>query len=118
MGEVVASLGIWARDGSSVQAFDMVVDTGASFSQLPGKLLREMGWSPTLAPVRADLADGTQTTVDMGEVKIRYNDEDLVRLFIFGEDDCAKLLGSDTLQGLRMGVDPVNHQLIGLVVQR
>lgn len=118
MGEVFATLGIWAADGSRIENVNMRVDTGASFSQLPGKTLRDLGWSPTLPRLLADLADGTQTTVELGEVRVRYAEESLTRLFVFGEEDCPKLLGSDTLQGLRMGVDPVNHRLINVVAYR
>ena len=118
MGEVIARLGIWAADGSDLHHIDMRVDTGASYSQLPGKLLRDLGWGPTLPRFRADLADGTQTTVELGEVRIHYNGDDLTRLFVFGEDNCPKLLGSDTLQGLRLGVDPVNHRLVNVITYR
>lgn len=118
MGEVRTMLGIWAADGSELQHIDMRVDTGASYSQLPGKLLRDLGWVPTFPRLLADLADGTQTTVELGEVRIHYNGADLTRLFVFGEDNCPKLLGSDTLQGLRLGVDPVNHRLINVAVYR
>ena len=118
MGQVIAALGIWAADGSDVQPIDMRVDTGASYSQLPGETLRQLGWVANLAPRPADLADGTQTMVELGEVKIRYNDEDLVRVFVFGEEGCPKLLGSDTLQGLGLGVDPVNHRLINVISHR
>ena len=54
----------------------------------------------------------------LGEVRIRYNGQDITRLFLFGEDGCPKLLGSDTLQGLRLGVDPVNHRLMDLRIYR
>ena len=118
MGEVIATLGIWAADGSHVANVDMQVDTGAAFSQLPGKLLRDLGWSPDQPPLPAGLADGTRTFVELGEVRIRYDGTDLTRLFVFGEDNCPKLLGSDTLQGLLLGVDPVNHRLINLVAYR
>ena len=118
MGEVKATLGIWSADGSDLQNIEMRVDTGASYSQLPGDTLRDLGWVPNLPRLRADLADGTQTTVELGEVRIRYNGEDLTRLFVFGEDDCPKLLGSDTLQGFRLGVDPVNHRLINVTTYR
>ena len=118
MGEVIATLGIWAADGSHVRDIEMRVDTGASYSQLPGDLLRDMGWVPTLPGRPAGLADGTQTTVDLGEVRIRYGDTNLTRLFVFGEGNCPKLMGSDTLQGLGMGVDPVNHRLIDVIAYR
>lgn len=118
MGEVRATLGIWAADGSHVENVDMHVDTGASYSQLPDKTLRDLGWIPTFADVPADLADGTQSTVALGEVRIRYSGQDITRLFLFGEEGCPKLLGSDTLQGLRLGVDPVNHRLMDLRIYR
>ena len=118
MGEVRATLGIWAADGSELQRVDMRVDTGASYSQLPGDMLLDLGWAPNLPALYADLADGTRTMVELGEVKIQYNDYVLSRIFIFGENGCPKLLGSDTLQGLGMGVDPVNHRLISVVAYR
>ena len=118
MGEVKATLGIWTADGSDLRHVEMQVDTGASYSQLPGKLLRDLGWSPDQPPLPAGLADGSRTFVELGEVRIQYDGIDLTRLFIFGEDHCPKLLGSDTLQGLRLGVDPVNHRLINLMVYR
>ena len=118
MGLFEAKLGIWAADGSDLQQMEMQVDTGASYSQLPGDTLRELGWIPNLPPRPAALADGTRTVVELGEVKVRYNDIDVVRIFVFGEEECPKLLGSDTLQGLGMGVDPVNHRLINLTAYR
>ena len=118
MGQVITNLGIWAADGSHLHDVEMRVDTGASYSQVPGDTLRDLGWVPNLPPRPADLADGTQTMVELGEVKIRYNDVDLMRVFVFGEGKCPKLLGSDTLQGLGMGVDPVNHRLIDVIAYR
>lgn len=118
MGEVIATLGIWTADGSRVHNVELRADTGASYSQLPAELLRALGWTPTQPPRRAGLADGATTMVELGEVKIRYNNEDLTRLFVFGEDNCPPLLGSDTLQGLGMGVDQVNHTLIPVMTHR
>ena len=54
----------------------------------------------------------------MGEVRIRYNERVLTRLFMFGEDECLPLIGSDTLQGFGLAVDPVNHALIPVIAQR
>ena len=118
MGEVRAILGVWSADGSTRHDVEMRVDTGASYSQLPSDMLVDLGWAPNLPPRYADLADGTRTTVELGEVRIQYNDYVLSRIFIFGENGCPKLLGSDTLQGLGMGVDPVNHRLISVVAYR
>ena len=118
MGEVNATVGIWASDRSGIRNLRLKVDTGAAYSQLPAATLHDLGWAPTQPPRPARLADGTPTTVALGEVKIRYHDQDLIRLFVFGEDDCLPLLGSDTLQGFGLGVDPVNHRLIPVEAHR
>ena len=118
MGDVYATLGIWAANGSHLENTELLVDTGSSFSQLPRKVLRELGWTPTIAPQRTPLADGSATMLDLGEVKIRYDGKALMRRFVFGEDDCLPLLGSDTLPGFGLGVDPVHHRLINVVAHR
>lgn len=118
MGEVNATIGIWASDGAYVRNLRMLVDTGAAYSRLPAKLLYNLGWQPTQPPRPAYLADGTATTISLGEVKIRYDGADLTRLFVFGDDGCAPLLGNDALQGLGLGVDPVHHRLIPVVAHR
>ena len=115
MGEVRAIPGVWSADGSTRHDVGMPVDTGASYSQLPGDILADLGWAPNLPP---RYADGARTTVESGEVKIRYNDYALSRIFTFSKSGCPKLSGSDTLQGLGMGVDSVNHRLTSVVAYR
>ena len=118
MGDVYATLGVWAADGSYLRNLRMKADTGAAYSQLPAVLLHEMGWEPTQAPRHSVLADGSETAVELGEVRIQYNDENLTRLFVFGDDDCLPLLGSDTMQGFGLGVDTVQHTMIDVVAHR
>lgn len=118
MGDVYTTLGIWAADGSYLRNLRVQADTGAAYSQLPATLLLDLGWSPTQTPRITILADGTETTVELGEVKVRYDNEDLIRLFVFGEDDCLPLMGSDTMQGFGLGVDPVHHTLIDVIAHR
>ncbi len=118
MGDVYATLGVWAADGNYLRNLRMKADTGAAYSQLPAELLRDMGWAPTQNPRLSTLADGSEVVVELGEVNVRYSCEDLTRLFIFGEDSCMPLLGSDTMQGFGLGVDPVHHTLIDVVPHR
>lgn len=118
MGDVYATMGIWSADGSHTRNLRMLADTGASYSQLPSEVLRDLGWQPTQPPRRSMLADGREVMLELGEVKVRYGEVDLTRLFVFGEESCAPLMGSDTMQGLGVGVDPVNHRLIEVVAHR
>ena len=112
MSRLSVQIGIWTSDGACLRNLHLKVDTGAAYSRLPAPILYNLGWAPTQPPRPARLADSTPTTLSLGEVKIRYNDEDLTRLFVFGADDCAPLLGNDALQGFGIAVDPVNHRLI------
>ena len=118
MSRLSVQIGIWTSDGAYLRNLRLKVDTGAAYSQLPAATLHDLGWTPTQPPRPARLADGTPTTVALGEVKMRYHDQDLIRLFVFGEDDCIPLLGSDTLQGFGITVDPVNHRLIPIEAHR
>ena len=118
MGDVYDTFAILASDGSYLRNLRMKADTGAAYSQLPAILLRDLGWEPTEPPCQFVLADGSKGTVAMGEVRIRYNERVLTRLFMFGEDECLPLIGSDTLQGFGLAVDPVNYTLIPVIAQR
>ena len=50
MGEVNATVGIWASDGAYLRNLRLKVDTGAAYSQLPAATLHDLGWAPTQPP--------------------------------------------------------------------
>ena len=112
MGEVIATLGIWAADESAILNVPMTADTGATHCQLPGNILRALGWEAKEGPHRYQLADGSGGFIGVGKVKIRFNDVDSEECFIFGETNGIRVIGVETRQSLSLGVDPVNHRLI------
>lgn len=112
MGEVRTTLGIWAADGSTVLHVPMTADTGATYCQMPESILRALGWEPTEVDRPFTLADGSESSADMGRVKVRYGDTDSEEYFLFGRASGIYLLGVETLQNLSLGVDPVNHRLM------
>ena len=112
MDQFSVEIGIWTSNGACLRSFHLKVDAAAPYSRLPASILYNLGWTPTQPPRPTRLPDGAPTTVALGEVKMRYNGEDLTRLFVFGADDCAPLLGNDALQGFGIAVDPINHRLI------
>ena len=114
MGQVIATLGIWAADGSALLSVPMTADTGATYCQMPASILHALGWEPTERERPFTLADGSESTADMGKVKIRYGDTDSEEQFLFGRASGIYLLGVETLQNLSLGVDPVNHRLISI----
>ena len=112
MGEVVATLGIWAADGSAILHVPMTADTGATYCQLSANILRALGWEATEGQRPYTLADGSERRAGIGKVKIRFGETDSDEYFVFGEGIGINLLGVETLQNLSLGVDPVNHRLI------
>ena len=112
MGQVVATLGIWAADGSTTLGVPMTVDTGATYCQIPGNILRALGWEPTEGESPYILADGSERTAGIGRVRIRFGETDSDEYFLFGEGSGIYLMGVEALQNLSLGVDPVNHRLI------
>ena len=58
------------------------------------------------------MGDGRMIDMDIGEARATINGESVVTQVIFGEDDTTPLLGSYTLEGLLLAVDPYNERLV------
>jgi aspartyl protease family protein len=90
---------------------DALVDTGASFSSIPGEQLRELGVTP-IRRVRLRLANGQSHIQELGRVRAEINGDEEPTLVVFGEPDSPPAIGAYTLEGLALGVDPVGGRLI------
>ena len=88
-----------------------MVDTGATYTVLPSRLLREMGVE-VFRQAEFEFGDGRVVVMDMGEVRVALNGESAITQVVFGEDDALPLLGAYTLDGLLLAVDPVNQRLV------
>ena len=97
--------------GTRFQSMDAIVDTGATFTVVPARILSELGVMPN-RKVRFRLADGSQLDRDVGETMVRVLDYQAIRMVAFGSNDAPALLGSDTLEGLLLTVDPVRERLV------
>ena len=111
MGTFKWPLRISSMDGQQAQDIEATVDTGAAYTTLPARLLRELGVE------RMDrgtflLADGRRVEMDIGRVWATVNGASEVTLVVFGEDDAPALLGAYTLEGLRLAVDPTAQRLV------
>ena len=70
MGTFSHPIEVFSVDGSRSITVDALVDTGSTYTCLPGSALRELG----IAPVRkaqAQLADGSVVDDELGEAKVR-----------------------------------------------
>ena len=98
-------------DGQHSRDIEATVDTGAAYTTLPARLLRELGVAP-MGKRRFLLADGRRIEMEYGEARASINGEQVTTLVVFGEDDAPALLGAYTLEGLALAVDPVEQRLV------
>lgn len=111
MGTFSWPLHISGMNGGSSREIEATVDTGAAYTTLPARLLRELGIEPIDRGVFL-LADGRRVEMEIGRAWVTINGSSEVTLVVFGEDDAPALLGAYTLEGLRLAVDPIAQRLV------
>ena len=97
--------------GADSHVMEAIVDTGASYTVLPGQLLHQLG----IQPKRTDafmLADGTRHEEVVGEARVTVNGRDAVTPVVFGSEGALPLLGAVTMQELNLAVDPKGERLV------
>ncbi|MDV3244766.1 MAG: aspartyl protease family protein [Nitrososphaerales archaeon] len=90
----------------------LVADTGATYTTLPGSILKELGVK-AVRTHRLRLADGSVVEREMGEVALDLGEGHSVSStpVVFGSEEVF-LLGSVTLEQLSLAVDPENKRLV------
>ena len=111
MGTFKWTLRVASMDGEKSREIEATVDTGAAYTTLPARLLRELGIAP-MDKRRFLLADGRRTWMDIGRAWVTIDGKSEVTLVVFGEDDAPPLLGAYTLEGLALAVDPLGQRLV------
>ena len=117
MGTFYWPMEIGPLDGSRYETVKAMVDTGATFSQIPGSILRELGIVSTRF-VQSQLPDGSIMQDGVADVKIRIDGRETYSTVLFGEEGSPILLGSYALEGVVLAVDPHNECLVDLMVTR
>ena len=111
MGTFSHPIEVFSADGSRSITVDALVDTGSTYTCLPGAVLRELGIMP-VRKVQAQLADGSVVDDELGEAKVRLQGVESTTIVIFAEEGAPALLGSYTLEGSLLAVDPVELRLV------
>ncbi len=111
MGIFNTAIEIGNPSGSRFETISALVDTGASFTTLPGPFLYSLGVTPH-DRFTFTMADGRQIRRDVGQTWIRIGDRSVITLVVFGDENVEPLLGAYSLQGLVLAVDPPNERLI------
>ena len=98
-------------DGQRFEEMAALVDTGATFTVVPRSILRDLRVEPTDSKYFA-YASGERVQLDLAQIRIRVEGRETITWVIFGEDAGGAMLGSYTLEGVLLGVDPHNERLI------
>lgn len=87
------------------------VGTGAFYTALPARWLRELGVEP-FAERRFFSAGARYTYADIGEARATINGRTVPTLVAFADDDTPAVIGTYTLDGLGLTLDPVAQRLV------
>ena len=88
-----------------------LVDTGATFSSAPPRVLTGLGATPQRT-IRLRLADGRIVQHEVGVLLAELDGVRATVMCIFGPDDSTVLIGAHTLEAFLLAVDPIEKRLV------
>lgn len=97
-------------DHSKYRDCELLVDTGVTFTLIPGTILEEIGIKPD-TKFKLKTADGRFIERDGSTVHIEIESKGYKVPVIFGEKEDALVLGVTTLEILGLEVDPITRKL-------
>lgn len=100
-----------ARPGETRTLRSLLVDTGAELSWVPGEVLESLGVEQNLL-WRFRQADGTVLERWTGSVIVHLAGKRAADEVVFGEPGDLMLVGSRTLEGFNLRVEPVTKRLV------
>ncbi len=111
MGAVFITIEVGDLQRERFESVEVMVDTGATFTTVPGDLIRRLGFSPQRT-MPARLADGSIIEDDVCDAVIRLEGKTFFTPVTFGREDEPSLLGVVALETALLAVDPVDQRLI------
>ena len=111
MGTFYHEMQVISANGDRVETVDALVDTGASYSQVPGSILQRLGIAPT-DTVEAVLAGGRVVEDLAAEIRVRIDGLETFTWVTFGPEEVASLMGAHALEGVRLAVEPLRRVLV------
>ena len=100
-----------SASGEDSETLTALVDTGATFSSVPARILERLGVAPQ-GQIRLRLANGEVVEHQMGEVVAQLDGVRRTILCVFGPEGAPPLIGAHTLEAFLMAVDPVEQRLV------
>ena len=99
------------RAGERWERLEALVDTGASYSSIPGDILERLG---VQLEFERDFvtADGRVIQRPLGLVLCRLDGEQIPILAVSAEPEAPPLLGAHALEAFALAVDPLGERLV------
>jgi aspartyl protease family protein len=97
-------------NGHRVESVDCLVDSGAVYSLIPGRILRKLGIKPH-SKREFVLADGQVIRRRLATATFEYENRRGDSMVIVGEPGDDPLLGAATLEGFGLVLDPFRREL-------
>ncbi len=91
----------------------LLVDSGALYTVLPGRVCRALGLEPSRTAEFA-LADGTTITRGVAEARFTVAGRTATSPVVCGEDRDGALLGAVTLETLGLMLNPLTREVLSM----
>ena len=111
MADFSAQFILYGPDGVRSQNLLGKVYTGASFTVIPETALDELGIARSESATFS-LADGSIQALDIGNATLELQGYTEIVTVAFGSDSRKTLIGAESLEVLRLAVDPVYERLL------
>ena len=111
VGTFFASFTLWNGQMQRFRTFNGLVDTGATFPQVPGSVLEELGIERA-ETVRFRMADGSSTDLWLGHALLEIEGSVRSVDVIFGPEGSSVLLGALALEALGLAADVTHRRLV------
>lgn len=99
-----------SRETSDTRTVRCLVDSGATYTVVPRAILEELGIEPDDV-VTFELADGSTIDRQRGWMYVEFEGHSGYSPVAFGEPGDSELLGTLTLENLRLWLDPLHREL-------
>ncbi len=110
MGHVYASILLHSADKRRSHRQSLLVDTGSTYTWIARGILADLGIRP-MKEILIETIEGKVIKREIGEAAIEYDGECATRIVVFAKKKDGQVIGADTLEGLRLEVDPVGRRL-------
>ena len=111
MGTFEVTIEVGDPFGQRWEPITTLVDTGSTFTWIPGDVLRRLGVEPQTR-WEFETADERIISRDVAETWVRYDGASHHTMIVFADDGAVPLLGAYTLEGFLLAADPVNRRLV------